>query len=57
MCIISYKRISADDYVVLYNALSVYDWSSLQNDTSVNAAVERLTVAVTQGIDLAVPSR
>jgi hypothetical protein len=41
---------------VLYNALSNYDWSSLYNKTSVDATVDRLNVAVTQAIDLAVPS-
>jgi hypothetical protein len=41
---------------VLYNALSTYDWSSLYSGTSVEAAVDRLNVAVTQAIDLAVPS-
>jgi hypothetical protein len=37
---------------VLYNALSTYDWSSLNNETSVDAAVDRLNVPVTQAIDL-----
>jgi hypothetical protein len=46
-CNISYKRYSAEDYAVLYNALSIYDWSSLYNETSVEAAVDRLNVAVT----------
>jgi hypothetical protein len=41
---------------VLYNALSNYDWSSLYNETSVDAAVDRLNFAVIQAIDLAVPS-
>jgi hypothetical protein len=36
--------------------LSTYDWSSLYNETSVDAAADRLNVAVTQAIDLAVPS-
>jgi hypothetical protein len=40
---------------VLHNALSNYDWSSLHNEISVDAAVDRLNVAVTQAIDLAVP--
>jgi hypothetical protein len=30
------------------NALSTYDWSSLHIETSVDAAIERLNVAVTQ---------
>jgi hypothetical protein len=40
---------------VLYKALSTYDWSLLYNETSVDAAVDRLNYAVTQAIDLAVP--
>jgi hypothetical protein len=40
---ISYKRSSAGDYAVLYNALS-----SLYKETSVDAEVDRLNVAVTQ---------
>jgi hypothetical protein len=36
--------------------LAIYDWSSLYNETSVDAAVYILNVAVTQAIDLAVPS-
>jgi hypothetical protein len=55
-CNISYKRHSAGNYAVLYNVLSNYDWSSLYNETSVDAAVDRLNVAVTQAIHLAVPS-
>jgi hypothetical protein len=47
---ISYERYSAKDYVVLYNALSTYIWSSLYNETSVDAAVNRLNVAVTQAM-------
>jgi hypothetical protein len=49
-------RFSAGDYSMLYNALSNYDWSSLYNKTSADAAVGRLNVAVTQAIDLTVPS-
>jgi hypothetical protein len=55
-CNISYKRFSAGDYALLYNAVSNYDRSSLYNETSVDAAVDRLNVAATQAIDLAVPS-
>jgi hypothetical protein len=53
---ISYKSFSAGDHEVLYNALSTYDWSSLYNETSADAAVDRLNFAVTKTIDLAVPS-
>jgi hypothetical protein len=52
----SYKRFSAGDYAVLHNALSTYDWSSLYNETSPDAAVDKLNVAVIQTIYLAVPS-
>jgi hypothetical protein len=41
---------------VLYDALAAYIWSSLHNETSADAAVDRLNIAVTQAIDLAVPS-
>jgi hypothetical protein len=41
---------------VLYVALAAYIWSSLYNEISDVAAVDRLNVAVTQAIDLAVPS-
>jgi hypothetical protein len=47
-----YRRFSAGDYSVLYNTLSTYDWSSLYNEISVDAAVDRLNVAVTQATDL-----
>jgi hypothetical protein len=39
----------AGDYAVLYNALSTYDWSSLYNETSADAAVDRLNVAAPSG--------
>jgi hypothetical protein len=51
-----YTRLADGDYALLYNALSNYDWSSLYNETSVDATVDRLNVAVSQAIDLAVPS-
>jgi hypothetical protein len=43
-------------YAVLYNAFYNCDWSSLYSEISVSAAVGRLNFAVTQAIDLAVPS-
>jgi hypothetical protein len=52
---IFYKIFSAGDNAVLYNALYTYDWSSLYNETSVDATVDRLNYAVTKAIDLAVP--
>jgi hypothetical protein len=52
----SYKRFSAGDSAVLYNVLATYVWSSLYNETSVDAPVDRLNVAVTEAIDLAAPS-
>jgi hypothetical protein len=36
--------------------LFTYDWSALYNETSVDAAVDRLNTAVTQAINSAVPS-
>jgi hypothetical protein len=54
--IISNYGFSAGDYAALYIILSTYDWSSLYNETSVDAAVDRLNVAVTQAVDSAVPS-
>jgi hypothetical protein len=36
--------------------LSIYGWSSLNNETSVDAAIDRLNVAVIHAIDLALPS-
>jgi hypothetical protein len=41
---------------VLYNALFNYEWSSLYKETSVDATVDRLNSAVTQAINIAVPS-
>jgi hypothetical protein len=52
---IVYKILSAGDYAVVFNALSSYDWSSLYNETSDNAVVDRLNDPVTKSIDLAVP--
>jgi hypothetical protein len=53
---IYYKIFSARDYALLCNALCTYDWSSLYIETFVDAAVDRLNVAVTQATDFAVPS-
>jgi hypothetical protein len=50
-----YKRYSVGDYVWLHNALFTYDWSALYNETSVDAAVDRLNAVVAQAINLAVP--
>jgi hypothetical protein len=49
------KRYSAGDYVLHYNTLLTYDWPALYNETSVDAAVDRLKAAVAQAINLAVP--
>jgi hypothetical protein len=51
---VSYQIFSAGDYAVLYIAVSTYVWSSLYSETSVDAAVDGLSVAVTQAIDSAV---
>jgi hypothetical protein len=49
---IPYKRFSSEDYSVLHTVLSTHYWSSLYNEISVDAAIDRLNVAVTQAIDL-----
>jgi hypothetical protein len=54
---ISYKRFCARVYTVLYNALSAYSWPSLSNETSVEAAIDRLNIDVTQATDIIAPSR
>jgi hypothetical protein len=41
-----YKRYSAGDYVLLYTALFTYDWSAFYNETSVDAAVDRVNAAI-----------
>jgi hypothetical protein len=41
---------------VPYNVFSTYDWSSLYDEISADAAVDRLSVVVTQATDLATPS-
>jgi hypothetical protein len=53
----SYKRFSVVDYAMLCNDLSNYDWPSLYNETSVDAAVDRINVAITQAADLVVPTK
>jgi hypothetical protein len=53
-CNVSRKRFPAGDCAVHY-APSNCDWSSRYNDTSADAAVESLNVAVTQTLDLVVP--
>jgi hypothetical protein len=53
---ISFRKYSSGDYLMLYDTLSTYDWSSVYNETSVDAAVDRLTVAVTHAIAMSVPT-
>jgi hypothetical protein len=53
---ISFRKYSSGNYLMLYNTLSTYDWSSLYNEISVDAAVDRLTVAVTHSIAKAIPT-
>jgi hypothetical protein len=52
---ISFRMYSSGDYLMLYNTLSTYDWSSVYNETSVDA-VDRLPVAVTPAIAMSVPN-
>jgi hypothetical protein len=53
---ISFRKYYSGDYLTLYNTLSTYDWSSVYNETSVDAAVDRLTVPVTHAIAMSVPT-
>jgi hypothetical protein len=43
ICNVSYERFSAGEYAVPYTAWSKHDWSSLHNETSVDAAVTQAT--------------
>ena len=52
---ISFRKYSSGGYLLLYNTLTTYDWSSLYNETSFDTAVARL-VTVTQAIIKAVPT-
>jgi hypothetical protein len=51
-----FSSISPGDYLMLHNTLSTYDWSPFYNETSVDAAVDGLTVAVTHAIAKSVPT-
>jgi hypothetical protein len=53
---ISCRKYSSGDYLMLYNALSTYDWSSVYNESSVDAAIDRLSVGVTLAIAMSVPT-
>jgi hypothetical protein len=53
---ISFRRHSSGDYLMLYNTVSTYVWSSVYNETPVDAAVDRLIVAVTHAIAASVPT-
>jgi hypothetical protein len=50
------KDIQLVDYLVLYDALSKHDWASMYKETSVDVAVDRLDAAVTEAMNLDVPS-
>ena len=52
----AYRRFPAGDYELLYNTLLSYDWSSLLNVSSVDAAVDMLNDAVTHAINVAIPT-
>jgi hypothetical protein len=53
---ISYKKFSASDYAVLYNALPTEDWPSCYNKTLVDTAIGKSNVTITNATDLAVCS-
>jgi len=53
---ICFRKCSSGDHVLLHNTISTYNWSSLYNDASVNAAVDILFVVVTQTIETTVPT-
>jgi hypothetical protein len=48
---ISFRKCSSGDYFLLHNFLSTHDWYSLNSGTAVDAAVEKLVVAVTEVIE------
>jgi hypothetical protein len=52
---IPFKIYSAGDYLLLYDALANYNWAPLYKESSVDA-VGRLNTAVTEIMDLAIPS-
>ena len=52
-CSISFGRRFSRDYLVLYNTLSAYDWSSRCNETSADSW---LTVALSQVTETDVPT-
>jgi hypothetical protein len=52
---ISYPIYSADNYTLLYNLLSRYDWPSVYETTSVDTAVANLDAAVHGAMEQAIP--
>jgi hypothetical protein len=51
----SYRKYTSDDYALLYNILSNYDWSCVYGASSVDSAVASLSAAVQDAMDQAVP--
>jgi hypothetical protein len=54
-CEYSYRNFVAGNYTLLYNILSAYNWSSVYETTSVDAAVANLNVAVRGDMEQAIP--
>jgi hypothetical protein len=52
-----FKIYSPRDYAELYNELTAYDWSSVYDGKSIDAAVDRLNIAATLAIDFYITSR
>jgi hypothetical protein len=50
------RNYGQEDYLLLYNTLSNYDWSCIFNENSVDSAVYNLTSSVSEAINDAIPS-
>jgi hypothetical protein len=51
----SYSKLSSWDYALLYNILSICDWSCVYGTTSVDSAVACLNAAVQDAMEHAIP--
>ncbi|PNF43033.1 hypothetical protein B7P43_G08782 [Cryptotermes secundus] len=54
-CEYSYRKYIAGDYTLLYNILSNYDWSCVYDTSSVDAGAARLSAAVQDAMEQAIP--
>jgi hypothetical protein len=50
----SYRKFASGDYTLLYNILSIYDWSFMYSITSVDDAVTSLNAVVLNAMDEAI---